>query len=223
MVNGRPAWVLDYAIRSGGPVVPQQLWIPHSQGDFRRYVGQASLHLPVFFLNRDGRLGVPVTNAVAGEMSLRAAMSHCHLEIELRSRSAYVFWPGYRPSEQQIQLKDQTPARNPISFERFVRHLGSRVRQFLVDCERVPISQLDPNSKWILGRGRISVNEVVLIGIVHVSAGSWMPILQLGSSRDTRPDGNSPLLYHFRYVRITNLGPTTRRWHHELVTRPCDV
>jgi hypothetical protein len=73
MVNGRPAWVLDYAIRSGGPVIPQQLWIPHSQGDFRRYVGQASLHLPVFFLNRDGRLGVPVTNAVAGEMSLRAA------------------------------------------------------------------------------------------------------------------------------------------------------
>jgi len=90
-----------------------------------------------------------------------------------------ICWPGYQPSEQQIQLRDQTPARDPISFDRFVRNLGNRVRQFLEDCEGVPISQLDPSSKWIVGHGGISANEVVLIGIVHVSAGSWMPILQL--------------------------------------------
>ena len=41
-------------------------------------------------------------------------------------------WPGYGPSEQQIQLRDQTRANNPIAFDRFVKHVGSRVRQFLM-------------------------------------------------------------------------------------------
>jgi hypothetical protein len=40
-------------------------------------------------------------------------------------------WPGYNTSEQQVQLRDQTSDRNPIPFERFVKHVGSRVRQFL--------------------------------------------------------------------------------------------
>jgi hypothetical protein len=106
------------------------------------------LHLPVFFLNRDGRLGVPVMNAVAGEMSLRAAdgppplgnRTTVKIRICVCTHFSHVpshhlsftsQWPGYRPSEQQIQLRDQTPAHNLISFERFVKHLGSRVRQFL--------------------------------------------------------------------------------------------
>lgn len=44
------------------------------------------------------------------------------------------------------------------------------------DCERIPC---DPSSKWIVGPNLITFNEVVLIGVVHVSAGSWMPILRL--------------------------------------------
>ena len=40
-------------------------------------------------------------------------------------------WPGYNPSEQQVQLRYQTPDRNPISLDRFVKHVGSRVRQVL--------------------------------------------------------------------------------------------
>jgi hypothetical protein len=41
-------------------------------------------------------------------------------------------WPGYAPSEHQVQLRDQTPTKNPIGFDRFVKHVGSRVRQFLM-------------------------------------------------------------------------------------------
>jgi hypothetical protein len=74
--NGRYAWLLDYAInsrRGGGSVVPQQLWSPQGQGDWRRYVEQATLYIPVFFVNVDGSLGVPVSYAAAGQMSLRDA------------------------------------------------------------------------------------------------------------------------------------------------------
>ena len=71
--NGRYAWLLDYAIRRGGSVVPQQLWSPQDQGDWRRNVEQARLYIPVFFVNVDGSLGVAASHAAAGQMSLRDA------------------------------------------------------------------------------------------------------------------------------------------------------
>jgi hypothetical protein len=69
-IHGQDAWLLDYAVRTGGSVVPQQLWSPQGQGDRRRYVDQAQLRLPVFFVNTNGSLGVPVMNAAAGNMQL---------------------------------------------------------------------------------------------------------------------------------------------------------
>ena len=147
--NGRYAWLLDYAIARYGSVVPQQLWSPQGQGDWRRYVEQARLYIPVFFVNMDGSLGVPVSYAAAGQMSLRDAHDPAPLgdrtttKIRISVRITAVDtctalltfmsqWPGYIPSEQQVQLRDQTPARNPVTLERFVKHVGSRVRQFLL-------------------------------------------------------------------------------------------
>jgi hypothetical protein len=71
--NGQRAWILDYHIRPCGSVVPQQIWFPQGQGDWRNYVEQARLQLPMFFVNVDGNLGVPVGNAAAGQMNLRGA------------------------------------------------------------------------------------------------------------------------------------------------------
>jgi hypothetical protein len=68
---GRDTWVLDHAVRTGGSVVPQQLWAPQGQGDRRRYVDQAQFRMPIFFVNANGGLGVPVMNAAAGHMQLR--------------------------------------------------------------------------------------------------------------------------------------------------------
>jgi hypothetical protein len=71
--NGRPGWLLDYHIRPGGSIVPQRILLPGGQGDWRRYVEQTRLQMPIFFVNADGTLGVPIMNAVAGLMSLRGA------------------------------------------------------------------------------------------------------------------------------------------------------
>ena len=146
-------WVLDHAVRAGGSVVRQQLWAPQGQGDRRRYVDQAEFRMPIFFVNRNGGLGVPVMNAAAGQMQLRDAYLppslidktttkirigvcawfslsyHTCFPITYHMASQ---WPGYAPSEHQVQLRDQTPAKNPITFDKFVKHVGSRVRQFLM-------------------------------------------------------------------------------------------
>jgi len=66
-------WVLDYVVRSGGSVVPQELWRPLGQGDKLRFVDQAQFRMPIFFVNSNGGLGVPVMNAAAGHMQLRDA------------------------------------------------------------------------------------------------------------------------------------------------------
>jgi hypothetical protein len=72
-INGRGAWVLDYNVRSGGSVVPQQLWFPQGDGDRRRYVDQVQFRMPIFFVDMNGSLGAPVMNAAAGHMHLRDA------------------------------------------------------------------------------------------------------------------------------------------------------
>ncbi|KAH9995619.1 hypothetical protein BJV77DRAFT_230985 [Russula vinacea] len=181
LVNGQDAWVLDYAVRTGGSVVPQQFWSPQGQGQGdpsrRRYADQPQVNMPVFFVNASGSLGVPVVNAAAGDMKLHGV----NLPSQLADKAAIairISWPGYPLPEHQVQLRDQT-ARNPIPLETFVKIVGSRVKQFLLDCERVPVQ--GPPSNWIVGHGNITSDEVMLIGLVQVSAFSWMPILQLMS------------------------------------------
>ena len=146
-------WVLDYAVRTGGSVVPQ-VWVPQGgQDDGRRYVDQVQFRMPIFFVNIDGRLGVPVMNAAAGHMHLRDAylppslIDNTTTKIRIRVRVcawfslSYVFpityhmvsqWPGHLALEYQVQLKDQTPTNNAIGFHRFVKQVGSCVQQFLV-------------------------------------------------------------------------------------------
>lgn len=69
-INGRNAWLVDYAIRSAGTVVPQRLWSPRSEDDCIALVDNAQFHVPVFFVNASGSLGVPVRNASEGNMQL---------------------------------------------------------------------------------------------------------------------------------------------------------
>ena len=150
-IGGRGAWVLDYDVRSGGSVVPQELWVPQGQGDRRRYVSQAQFRMPVFFVCNDGSLGVSALNAAAGHIQLRDIVlppplqdkTSVKIRIAVRTlffcaaRSFFTYyvvpqWRGHGTSEQQVQLRDRTPSKNPIAFDRFVKHVGSRVRQFLV-------------------------------------------------------------------------------------------
>lgn len=58
--------MLDRRVVGNGTVVPQSLWIPSNVTDRTRHVQDAELRLPIFFLNMDGRLGLPLDAAVIG-------------------------------------------------------------------------------------------------------------------------------------------------------------
>ncbi|KAH8976994.1 hypothetical protein EDB86DRAFT_3011951 [Lactarius hatsudake] len=180
--NGRYAWLLDYVIRPGGSVIPQQVWSPQGQEgwDQERWCrtveqSEAQLHVPVFFVNADGSLGVQASQAAVGNMSLRdpdepvPLSNGAHINIRIR-------WPGHTPFDEQTLARNQTPARNPITLSKLVRQVGRKVLKFFEYCKHAPC---DPDSKWTVGPNHITPDEVVLIGLVQVSMGSWMPILQL--------------------------------------------
>jgi hypothetical protein len=56
-----------------------------------------------------------------------------------------------------------------ISWQFFVRLKPKQ------DCEGQHI--MSPT--WSAGQGGITANDIILIGLIHVTPGSWQPILQL--------------------------------------------
>jgi hypothetical protein len=73
-LNNQPLWLLDIVPPPMYHVLPQKIWTPPNQSDWRRYVEQANLRMPVFFIQNDGTIGLPLARALAGDRtSLRCA------------------------------------------------------------------------------------------------------------------------------------------------------
>jgi hypothetical protein len=59
--------LLDYSIAgTHGTIVPQRRWTPVDEVDIRRHVENATLNLPIFFVNRNGNLGFSLTDILRG-------------------------------------------------------------------------------------------------------------------------------------------------------------
>jgi hypothetical protein len=65
--NNQPLWLLDIVPMPLYQVVPQAIWTPPNQSDWRRYIEQASLRMPVFFIRIDGTTGLPLAEAYSGQ------------------------------------------------------------------------------------------------------------------------------------------------------------
>ncbi|KAH9973793.1 hypothetical protein BGW80DRAFT_1171436 [Lactifluus volemus] len=166
--------VLDYrADLSRGTIIPQVPWFPQTPRDMRKYVTDAILQLPIFLRQDDGTIGMSLSDVLHGNFR-RLVDSVQQMDVGGRtSVHVRINWPGYSEWKRQFQTRDETPSRNPITFEKFVRHIGRSVDKFM----SVEVHQGDP--RWRIGLNGITRNDITLIGAVHVSSGSWMPIIQL--------------------------------------------
>ena len=78
--NGRSFWVLDRKISPGGPVIPQMMPAPLTVSDVRGRADLSDLQFPIFFENADGKLGIPLKAAAAGQCgTLRNAQEYAQL------------------------------------------------------------------------------------------------------------------------------------------------
>ena len=97
--------------------------------------------------------------------------------------------------KRQIQIQDQTRDRNPITLGRLVEHVARTVQRFIERPPQVrrPVfhccavftsvssqrNEDDFDPRWTVGARGITMNDIILVGIVHSSAGTWQPILRL--------------------------------------------
>lgn len=62
-----PPPALDFSVKgTQGTVVPQRRWVPADEEDVRRHVAQATLQLPIFFVNRNGGVGFGLPDILEG-------------------------------------------------------------------------------------------------------------------------------------------------------------
>ncbi|KAH8983971.1 hypothetical protein EDB86DRAFT_2811101, partial [Lactarius hatsudake] len=157
--------LLDRTIAVTGTVVPQTIWSPHTITDRMQHV--TNLQMPIFFESVDGRPGLSLDAATNGRFSgLRNAQEFAPLG-HMWTTHIRIAWPGYQVVKRQVPIRDETSAHNLITISRFAHHIGRSVDAFL------------RASQWQIGPSGIQRSDIIVIGAVHVTAGSWMPILQL--------------------------------------------
>jgi len=168
---------LDFSTRTTeGTVVPQRRWLPADEVDIRRHVLEATLQLPVFFVNRNGGVGFWLPDILEGrDGDLYNRNSHASLGGRTTTHIG-VNWPGHAYWRRQIPIRDETYLRNPITVGRFMRHVGTSVNNFINHCLA---SGPGTDPRWRIAHQGITQHHVKVIGAVHVSAGSWQPIIQL--------------------------------------------
>ncbi|KAI9465594.1 hypothetical protein BJY52DRAFT_594062 [Lactarius psammicola] len=178
-------WLLDRGIVDRGTVVPQKMWTPRSVGDIRQHVARANLQMPVFFEDKEGGLGLSLGALIDGQCHLLRDANYSAPLGQRTTTHIRIIWPGYKAFKRQIPTRDESKARNPITMAKFVGQVGRTVNAFLRVCDLD--QELDFQAKkvgdqrklWRIGSDGIQRSDIIIIGAVHVSAGSWMPIMQV--------------------------------------------
>ncbi|KAI0320882.1 hypothetical protein OF83DRAFT_1052226 [Amylostereum chailletii] len=147
-----------------GTVVPQRLWCPKTTTDLRQYVVDAPLQMPIFFVNQDGSVGLSVNDAIEGN-SLNSVWANIPANLGGKASTHIRIAVRYKDWKRQFQTKDETSNRKPITQGKLVKHVGRSVDVFL--------------KLQGFGESGITHDDIIIVGIVHVSSGSWQPILQL--------------------------------------------
>jgi hypothetical protein len=103
--NNQPLWLLDITPGPLYRVVPQKIWTPPNQSDWRRYVEQANLRMPIFFIQNDGATGLPLARGLSGQRALlRGGDKPAHLGGGHSTQIRIAVSTSLSPSVQLLRL-----------------------------------------------------------------------------------------------------------------------
>ncbi|OSD02980.1 hypothetical protein PYCCODRAFT_279134 [Trametes coccinea BRFM310] len=170
----------------GTPLVPQPDYRPHTQSDRRRYVEQATLEGPILFWtmypDAQGRphktLGMPLSDALNCRFMALVGRDDPMFEDRGPSVSIRINWPGYAPWSRQIPTRDFRSPPQPVTRSKLARNVAKTVLRFIQENGLRP---MDDNAQhvWRVGDGHIVLDDLMLVGLQHVSMGSWQAHLRL--------------------------------------------
>ncbi|KAF8471618.1 hypothetical protein DFH94DRAFT_768601 [Russula ochroleuca] len=156
---------------STGTIVPQPTWIGVTE--------KTGVLCPMFFVRRDGTLGVPYEYPAPAQSPLHNATAPAPALLRRRNQNMRIRiqWPGYEEFHYEFRILDRKLGQHvPITMSRLVERVMRGIHRLFLEGER------DPNTfseGWKLGEGGIQPQEIHIIGMLHISKGTWMPILQL--------------------------------------------
>ena len=152
---------------------------------------------------RGAEEAAPVGRAAHWHIQIRINVSSifCVHSPELMVKVYPSQWCGYVYLDwnDQISIQKQTQPRETISLETFAKHVAKKTLKFMevilillpkfLQETDVRIYQSAKNNdndsdqpeRYPIGDEHIAPRDVILIGTVQVSHGSWMPILQLNN------------------------------------------
>ncbi|KAI0644171.1 hypothetical protein C8Q79DRAFT_131748 [Trametes meyenii] len=163
----------------GGELVPQTDYRPHTQSDRRRYVEQVQLEPPIlFFTQHPTGLGIPLKDAISSRFMQLVDRDDSMFEGRGPSVSIRLNWPGYAPWTRQIPTKDFRSPPHPITRSKLARNVAKVIKRFIDETQ--DLSQEDETmARWRVGKNYIKLEDLMLVGLQHVSMGSWQAHVRL--------------------------------------------
>ncbi|KAF8496809.1 hypothetical protein F5888DRAFT_366206 [Russula emetica] len=136
---------------------------------------------PVFFIQRDGTLGIPYEFPLPERCILHnaTALAPTILKREKQNVRIRVQWPGYKRLQYEFRIQDRRLDKQvPITMARLVERIMRGIHRLFLEGKRDP-DTFQFNERWKLGNDGIQASELTIIGLIHMSRGLWVPILQL--------------------------------------------
>ncbi|KAI0666752.1 hypothetical protein C8Q78DRAFT_1072139 [Trametes maxima] len=163
----------------GGELVPQTDYRPHTQSDRRRYVEQVQLEPPIlFFTQHPDGMGIPLKDAISSRFMQLVNRDDSMFEGRGPSVSIRLNWPGYAPWTRQIPTKDFRSPPHPITRSKLARNVAKVIKRFIDEMQ--DLSQEDESmARWRVGKNYIKLEDLMLVGLQHVSMGSWQAHVRL--------------------------------------------
>ncbi|KAI0337943.1 hypothetical protein BDW22DRAFT_1348811 [Trametopsis cervina] len=123
-----------------------------------------------------GTLGIPLADALNLPSifgTLDGAKDEITLSATARKTALRIFWPGYDVWSDNIHLFDHNYNADPITRAKLAHEVAKKLRTCLQELSTVP--SRDPRPDW--HATRYSIDQLILLELRHVSAGSWQPVL----------------------------------------------
>ncbi|KAI0048092.1 hypothetical protein FA95DRAFT_1605524 [Auriscalpium vulgare] len=192
-----PFVISDFKVPALGTtqVIPQLLWIPYK--DTKRKL--EPVMAPVFFVATDRTVGIPLLTATTAQSNPKILLNPDHCPFGDKSTLKVVTWfLGYKRKEYKteegkpgakVNLR-QTDGPH-ASLSRILQSVAVHLKTRIEDMQRNHKSHLDetcpldsarPGHQWWSDRGGligVSLEAIVLVGLVAVSPGAVMPILEV--------------------------------------------
>ncbi|KAL0567323.1 hypothetical protein V5O48_014672 [Marasmius crinis-equi] len=179
----------------GSFLIPQAIYRPLNR---RINVVQSSAHVnglgldsPIYFwVENPAECGLSLIDALHGRLERFPGREDTVFEARGPTTiSIRLEWPGYQPWNRQIPTRDFCTPPRPITKAKLAKNVAKCVQRFIVERQgRQMEKESDEKYRVGTGTGTIRLEDLVVVSLHHVSAGSWQPQLRVcpSSSASTR-------------------------------------